>query len=317
MDVGESKRKKDLVSVVMPVYNEADYVEEAIKSIQKQTYSPIEIIIIEDGSTDESKKIVNYYEKNDNRVRTIKNSENLGNYPSRNVGTRAAKGAFIAVMDGDDVALPSRIERQIHFLHRHPEHVMVGGQVCLVDAEGDLLGRRDGLHVEHEAIDSALMDGEWAIVHPTVLMRRETFMAAGGYQERYRSCADHDLYLRLAERGRIANLPEVLLRYRRHYGSMTSNPTGQHRNLHLIRQRARKRRGYPPLETKSPPKETGEPLSETKKIKLHLYWARIALSNRHLRTSCKHILKSVAIRPVDALGRIADWAYRKLVGKSS
>ena len=314
MEIDEGGRKKGLVSVVMPVYNEADYVGEAIESIQKQTYSPLEIIIVEDGSTDETRKIAQKYEREDKRIEVIESPKNLGNYSSRNAGVQAAKGVFVAVMDGDDIALPRRIERQVRFLHQHPEHVMVGAQVRLIDAEGWPLGRRDGLHAEHEAIDSALMDGGWSVVHPTVLMRREAFMTVGGYQERYPTNADHDLYLRLAERGRIANLSEVLLHYRRHYGSITygstnSNPTDQRRNLYLIRQRARKRRGLPPLETDALSQENEESSSEAEKMKLHLYWARMALSNRHLTTSCKHILKALAIRPVETLARIAGWTY--------
>src|SRR5665647_1154917 len=100
-----------LVSVIMPVFNAENYLDEAIVSILVQTYNNFEFIIINDASTDRSMEIIKSY--HDNRIHIISNNKNLGNYKSRNSGYRISKGKYIAVMDADDIAFPNRIERQV------------------------------------------------------------------------------------------------------------------------------------------------------------------------------------------------------------
>ncbi len=111
--------KPPLVSVVMPTYNAGKYVEEAISSILGQTFSDFEFIIVDDGSTDRTPEILRTY--TDPRIQLLFNEKNEGNYPARNRGCRLARGKYIAVMDGDDVAMPERLEKQVKFMEENPD----------------------------------------------------------------------------------------------------------------------------------------------------------------------------------------------------
>ena len=286
-----------VISVVMPVYNEADFLATAIESILSQTFTSFELIIIDDDSDDGSRSIAKEYAAADCRISLIAHRQNRGNYPSRNEGMAAAQGEFIAVMDADDISRPHRLERQADFLSNHPSYSMVGSRVLLIDADGDPLGPMEGIPLEHESIDAALMDRSWAVVHPSVMLRMEAVEAVGGYRERFRTCADHDMYLRLAEISRVANLPEILLYYRRHFGSMTLNKTDQRYNLRIIQRDARERRDLPPLDVEVPGIQEEKPMSQRDKIVAELKWARLAGYNLYAKAFFKHIAYSLLLGP--------------------
>ena len=112
------------ISVIMPVYNTGEYLGEAIQSILDQTFRDFELIIINDGSSDNSLKIIKSFK--DTRIKFISNTSNRGNYPSRNEGISIARGKYICVMDADDIALKSRLERQYLFMERNPEIGLAG-----------------------------------------------------------------------------------------------------------------------------------------------------------------------------------------------
>lgn len=307
-----------MVSVVMPVYNASAYLREAIESILSQTLTSLELIIVDDNSTDDSAAVVEPYLNADRRVRLLRHQQNLGNYPARNAGMAIAQGQFVAVMDADDISLPRRLEQQVDFLRRHPDHVMIGSRVLLVDSERDPIapgtavnspiGPLADLPTTHDAIDAALMNCRWAVVHPTVMMRRSAVEASGGYCETYRTCADHDLYLRLAEIGRIANLPQTLLHYRQHYRSLTRVQGDQMHNLRIIQRIARERRGLPPLvDVSIPPMGTLEPLTARQRMELHCAWAAMAMRHGYTRSAIKHLRISFTIDPAGAL----SWSLRR------
>jgi hypothetical protein len=200
------------VSVVMSVHNGERFLREAVESIIGQSFRNFEFIIIDDGSTDDSGSILDRYEKNDQRVKVI-HQKNEGLISSLNRGCILARGKYIARIDADDVAVPDRLLWQVDFMEKHPEVGVLGGAVELIDAVGTPLGICRNLLDDRE-IRSALP--ECPFWHTTVVMRRDVFIAVGGYRKLFVDAEDHDLWLRLAERVRLANMNSVLVRYRVH-----------------------------------------------------------------------------------------------------
>ena len=209
-----------LISVCMPVYNAKRYIGEAIESILAQTFRDFEFLIIDDGSTDRSLAILERYAAQDTRIR-LSSRPNAGYVVRLNEMLHQARGDLIARMDADDVALPERFARQVEFLHSHPEVDVVGGAQEQISSKGHYLS----IHYDpqgHEEIEERGLTGVCAINHPSVMMRRKAVLAVGGYQVELMPAEDLDLWLRMGERGRLANLPDVITRYRLHDSSVSA-----------------------------------------------------------------------------------------------
>ncbi|HTL31419.1 MAG TPA: glycosyltransferase, partial [Tepidisphaeraceae bacterium] len=190
------------ISVLMTVYNSRQYVAEAAQSILDQTFRDFEFIIIDDGSSDDSLAILKQLAETDSRVRLV-SRPNTGLARALNEGLDLAESEFVARMDADDVSLPQRFEKQIAYLRSHPDCVAVGSQAVNIDPYGMPLLRRD-VKLTHDEIDAELMQGKGgAMIHPAVMMRRDAVLAAGKYRHEYNTLEDLDLFLRLAERGKL------------------------------------------------------------------------------------------------------------------
>ena len=208
------------VSVVMPVYNARRYLMRAVQSILDQTFTDFEFIIVDDGSTDRSLKIIRDFEKKDGRIKVI-SRPNTGIVGALNDGLQAARGDLIARMDADDVALPERFEKQIAYMQENPECVILGTGIFFMDAAGNIVKRCER-PPDHETIEKWLLNGDaGAMIHPSVMMRREAFEKIGGYRQKAKLTEELDLFLRLAQVGRLANLEELLLLYRVHFHSFS------------------------------------------------------------------------------------------------
>jgi glycosyltransferase involved in cell wall biosynthesis len=203
-----------LVSVVMPVYNAERFLAEAIESVLAQTYPHFELVLVDDGSHDGSPRIAREYAAKDPRVRALRNERNLGIVKTRNRAFAEAspQAVYFAVLDSDDVCLPQRLERQVEFLERHPDHALVGGHTLIIDERGAEIGYRR-YPDSHERIRRAITRYN-PIAQPTVMIRRSALDAVGTYDERYPRCQDYDLWLRMAARFKLANLDEFTLKYR-------------------------------------------------------------------------------------------------------
>ena len=279
-------QKEPKISVIMPVYNAERYVAEAIKSILDQTFSNFEFIIIDDGSTDKSTAIIEKYAIADSRIRVLRQG-NQGVAKAINNGFQEAGGEFLARMDADDIAYPERFTKQIAFLRKNTECVAVGCRTLLIDPEGLEIGLFMQQQAKtHGEIDLAHMKGRGgAITHPSVIFRSEALRRIGGYREVMEPAEDLDLFLRLAEIGRLANLEEVLLKYRMHLQSTGSKRRlEQEQKVRLAIREARQRRGLPtvPEENKGPA-ERNSSASE-----LHCMWAWWALNSGNIATARKH-----------------------------
>lgn len=196
------------ISVLMPVYNEKEYIREAIDSILSQTYPDIELIIINDASDDGTDVIIHSYF--DERLTYKDNLQRQGNYISRNLAARFAKGKYLAMMDADDIAMPDRLAKQYKYLEAHPEVLAVGSDRVFIPTNS--YGKFP--HSSSDILLALLIDN--AFVHSSLMVRTEIFCKLRGYDVQYYYSADYDLACRLALEGKVENLPEALVKYRWH-----------------------------------------------------------------------------------------------------
>jgi glycosyltransferase involved in cell wall biosynthesis len=212
----------------MPVHNGARYLAEAVDSILGQTFADFEFLILDDGSTDSTPALLARRAAGDSRIRVV-SRPNRGLTASLNELLAQARGEFIARMDADDVALPERFARQVEFLEGNPGVVCVGGATLMIDGEGRFLTVISP-PADDAAIQSAALAGHGAITHPSAMMRRTALEAVRGYDDNYPAAEDLDLWLRLGEVGKLANLPTPVLKYRLHANSISEGKRELQRN---------------------------------------------------------------------------------------
>ena len=237
------------ISVVMSAYNNVNYVTAAVKSILQQSFRDFEFIIIDDGSTDGTGDVLRRHAESDSRIRLVQRA-NKGLTVSLNEALAMARGPLIARMDSDDIAGKERFAKKVEFFSANPEVVALGTRIETIDPYGSPLDKYEH-KLDHEAIDAELIRGSgWALVHPTVMMRADALKQLGGYREEWNNSEDLDLFLRLAEIGRVANLPDVMLQYRQHLGSVNHLKfENQMRIKKAILEQAHARRGTKPPTT--------------------------------------------------------------------
>lgn len=209
------------VTVLMPVYNAGAYLEHSIRSILGQTWTDFEFLIVNDGSTDNSRDIVLSFR--DARIRLIENSANIGLTKSLNRGLKSAGGEYVARQDADDISCPARLERQVKFLDAHPDVVLLGTRARAVDEKGaPTREQRLRIPVGLHAIRWYLMFQN-AFVHSSVMFRRTiVWEKIGGYNESFERAQDYELWSRIARTHAVENLPETLIDHRHEYGSVVS-----------------------------------------------------------------------------------------------
>jgi len=196
------------VSVVIPVFNGAATLPAAIASVRRQTHPALEILVIDDGSTDATPQIIQSLAAAD--LRPL-HQANGGASSARNAGIRAARGDLIAFLDADDEWLPEKLARQVEYMASHPEIDLVYTLIEQIDDDGRVIGIRP-LQRGHD--DYAHLFHSNRIPTSSVLARREALLGAGLFDESIRVTQDYDMWLRIAARGRFAGIPETLARYR-------------------------------------------------------------------------------------------------------
>lgn len=210
------------ISVAMSVFNGERFLESAIQSVLAQSFTDFEFLILDDGSNDSSAAIIRAAATGDSRIRPIVR-ENRGLVASLNQLLDESRAPLVARMDADDLCMPGRFARQVAFLAAHPDHGVIGSYTRDIDEDGAAYPSSGADHpLTHEEFVHNIEHGGPLLAHPSVMYRREVVLAAGGYHAAFRHCEDFDLWLRLAHRTRIANLPERLLHYR-HYAGQVSN----------------------------------------------------------------------------------------------
>ena len=246
------------VTVIIPTYNRADFLAEAVDSVLNQTWKDLETLVVDDGSTDRTRELIARYGK---RLKYFY-KKNEGPSSARNVGIREALGTYVAFLDSDDVWEPEKLSIQMDFMRKHPEIKLVCTDSSVIDSresrEGklkkDLMGNLFSLLYSNSFIRTS-----------TVLMNKACFQEVGYFDERYQSAEDYDVWLRVARRYPIAYLNRPLVRYRKHEGNVSHDKITLRRNALSV------------LEAHYDPKEISARTYRTRMSNLHLYFGRAYL----------------------------------------
>jgi len=215
-----------LVTVLIPLYNRAQYIRDTIESVLCQDYSPLELIVIDDGSTDGSDLLVEGYARQ-RKLTLLRHPGrvNKGQSAALNLGLTHAKGEFIAILDSDDLFMPGKLSAQVAYLQEHPEVGLVYGNGEAVDAEGrNLYSINYDKGTERNDPNRVLLD---CYLHLPVnsLVRSAIYNQVGGFDESLRSGQDHDMLIRVAEVTQLAHIPVKVYQYRRHGDSISAKGT--------------------------------------------------------------------------------------------
>lgn len=210
------------ITVLMSVYNNQDYLRPALESLLAQTWQDFELLVINDGSSDDSRQIIASYD--DPRIRLVDNPTNLGLTASLNRGLKLAQGHLVARQDADDLAHPTRLATQAAFLQQHPDVALLGTPPRMIDRAGRPITNSflTSYPTSSTAIRWQLLF-ENAFVHTSVMFRRTLALEhLGGYNEDYRRSQDYDLWSRMARHYPTRNLPEPLVDFRKHAASVSA-----------------------------------------------------------------------------------------------
>jgi glycosyltransferase involved in cell wall biosynthesis len=208
------------ISVVMPVYNSEVYLEEAIESILNQSFNDFEFIIIDDGSKDDSFRIIQRYK--DSRICLFHHKINAGISSCLNLGIKHSHGEFIARMDSDDVCEFNRFEEQLNFMQNHTHISLCGTRTKIMCQNGEIFSIRNS-KIGDQEIKIALFLGETSISHPTAMMRRNFLLSNNlYYNPRHLYAEDYDLWCRISVLTKLENINEPLVRYRLHEKSVSN-----------------------------------------------------------------------------------------------
>jgi len=215
------------ISVIMSVYNGERYLKQAIESILNQTFTDFELIIVNDGSTDNSLKIIQSYD--DTRIRLINNKANIGLTKSLNKAIKQAHGKYIARQDADDISLHNRFEEQLRYFERYLNVALLGTSVYLIDENGKTLGKRIALTNPGKQL---LKENQFN--HGSTMFKKEAVVRLGEYNELLRYSQDYELWLRMAKHYEVRNLARALYKLRFHGEVVTFKHAGESALYHLL-----------------------------------------------------------------------------------
>lgn len=214
-DMTFAEEPRPLLTVFTPFYKNVDYFEETIISVLTQSFRDFEYLMINDGDPAVGARIEDRYK--DPRIRIVHPPRPLGLSGSRNAGLTEARGELIAFIDSDDFCEPGRLEKQVHFLRDHPDHVLVGTCLRYINERSETIGTRS-YPENDDAIKRRLVVVN-CVAQPSVMARRAKLIEAGGYTSEFPAAEDYALWLRLARFGKFHNLQEPLVAYRIHTAS--------------------------------------------------------------------------------------------------
>ncbi|MBU2596810.1 MAG: glycosyltransferase [Planctomycetes bacterium] len=290
-----------VVSILTSCYNAAEFLPEAIESILGQTFKDFEFILIDDGSTDNTLNIISGYAAKDDRIILIE-KKNTGLTDSLNVGIRKARGKLIARMDADDISFPDRLEKQITYLQKQKDVILLGTG-CI---EIDRIGRNIKQHrysTGHKSLIRCFEKGGSPFPHSSVIYKTETVRQIDGYRDRLNGAEDFDLWLRMSLIGKIRCLSEPLIRLRKHAVSITARDEKSVILSYVVRlSHYLRKHGYPdPVE------------QDEKAYQTFLSWLEKRLIEEHvlqIRQFCLNLRKEWYCRDINILLRSAQLIMR-------
>jgi len=209
------------VSVLMPAYNTEKYITEAIESILNQTFKEFELIIIDDCSTDRTWEIIQDYTKKDNRIIALRNEKNLGIPENRNKLISLSKGKYVVWQDSDDISMPYRIEKQYNFMENHPDVGICGGWLLFFNNNNNKIYTQ-----KYNIKDTFLRKNIFKfspVSQGVSIVRKKIYNKVGNYNILFKQAEDLDMSFRIGMHSKYSNIPEVLLKYRFDYNSISKS----------------------------------------------------------------------------------------------
>lgn len=288
--------RKPKVTVLMPAFNAAEYIAEAIASVLRQSFTDFELLIINDGSTDNTLSVIQQF--TDPRIRLLE-QEKKGIGIALNNGLSAANGGYIARFDADDICFPQRLEQQVEFLDTHPAYVLAGCDTEYIDEAGEHLFNFTCAGHTHDEIMRQLYL-ECPFIHSGVMYRKDEVLKAGGYPVHAHNFEDHLLWIQLADRGQYYNIPERLIKVRFNPRSATIDERWRGRRFAQLKKNII-RQGF------ATPKEGDELLGiikgqDVKKIKEGSYYAlcgkKFLLNNHQPPKARQYLAKAIHYYPL-------------------
>jgi len=205
-------KPEPVITVFMAAYNAAAYIKEAIESVITQTFEDYELLIVDDGSVDNTFEIISSF--NDPRIRVIRNGKNMGLTSTRNVALNEAKGTYLAILDSDDIAMKNRLQLQYDFFSENPQFALCGSQAFIIDNSGNQKDEKLVVPTDPDKLKITMLFSN-SYVNSSVMMKTAVLRELGGYKD-YAPAEDYELFTRIAEKYPIKNLPEFLVKYRQH-----------------------------------------------------------------------------------------------------
>ncbi|MGZ3752581.1 MAG: glycosyltransferase [Mucilaginibacter sp.] len=284
------------ITVLMPAYNAGKYIREAITSVLQQSFRDFELLVVNDGSTDDTLSIALSF--HDARVVVI-NKEHAGIASALNTGLKLASAPYVARFDADDVCLPTRLETQLNFLHDHPEYVLVGSDAEYILENGDFLFNFKCIAHSDEEVKNKLYV-YCPFIHSSVMYRRDDVIKAGGYNIHAHNFEDYLLWTKLAKMGRMQNLREPLIKVRLNAASATIDEKWRGERFRQLKRQATTRGSIT--------EEEGNELFEiirrqnVRKIKEGAYHAlcgkKFLANNYQPKKARNHVSKAITIKPL-------------------
>ena len=206
-----------LVSIIIAVYNGEQYISQTLESIACQTYHPVEVVVVDDGSQDNTLQIVESFRARLDHL-VVLHQSNQGSAAARNLGFAHARGTYFAIIDADDTMFPERIEKQVKFLDVNPAVAVVSCLANYINEKGQIIGKTyTDLHTIEDCQEYLRDDKIIFCLQPGVMLRPEAVEAVGGYRKMLRYAQDTDLWNRMVEKGYfLVVMPEILVNYRIH-----------------------------------------------------------------------------------------------------
>jgi glycosyltransferase involved in cell wall biosynthesis len=284
------------VTVLMPAYNAGKYIAEAIRSVLGQTFADFELLIVDDGSSDNTLRVI--HSLLDPRIRVLV-QENKGVSRALNEGLKVARGVYIARFDADDICFPQRLARQVLFLDGHPSYLVIGSDAEYISENGEhLFNFRCAGHSHREIQDNLYR--HCPFIHSGVMYRKEAILQAGGYSLHAHNFEDYLLWVQLLKWGKCFNLPEPLIKVRINPASVTIDEKWRGRRFRQLKREI--------IQKGAVTKEEGDELlaiiksQETRKIKQGAYHAlcgkKLLADNYHPEKARWHVTKAIHANPL-------------------